>query len=312
MGLITPSEIREEVLNYFNTGGGKRYYLGLKDFDKNYGIREGSRTDWTGYPASGKTELCLELLWNCSNYYDHKHLVYMPDAGSIAETIAKLFHKITGKRMEKYYFDKDGKHEVFNRATTQEIDRHLPEILHYFKIYKPHPKELVTPAKIWNYAEQNQHELGIFGVIVDSWNNLYHDVEGMREDKWLAKSLQHGNTIVERTGLHFHTIVHPKTVKLKDGKVIMPTFHEIKGGSEWGNYGKSIITVHRDRNVDFTDISFEKVKGANIGVRGMTTLHYDVQAARYYEISNENGGQRRYAEKEPTQMKLQPNKEFES
>lgn len=315
MDLITVQDIRDEMLHYYDTGGGKRYYLGFKNMDAKYAIREGSRTDWTGYPGSGKTELMLECLWNCSNYYDHKHLIYMPDAGAVAEVVAKLFHKITGKQLETHYHDATGRHEVVNRANKSEIDRYLPEILHYFKIYNPPPKVLVSPKVLWDHAVEIQHTEKIFNAVIDSWNNMHHDTNGEREDKWLAKQLQYGNKLVEDTGLHFHTIIHPRSTRMKDGQAVMPTYHEMKGGSEWGNYGKSIIIVHRDNNVDYTDVSFGKVKGANIGVRGLTTIHYDVPRAKYYEIEHTEGGQRRYAQPEgenkttpePKPKELKPN-----
>lgn len=323
MDVVNIQEIRAELLEYFDTSGGLRHYVGFDCLDMNYGIREGSRTDWTGYPGSGKTELLIECVWNTMQYYDHKYLVHMPDAGSRAETIAKLFHKVTGKRMEKHYWDKDGKHTVFNRATKQDIDRYLPEILHFFKIYTPPKKKLITPKALWDYGVEIQKEENIFGVICDSWNNLHHDTGDLREDKWLAKTLQYGNALVEDTGLHFHTIIHPRSVKMKDGKAIMPSYHEMKGGSEWGNYAKTVIVVHREKNVDYTDVSFEKVKGANIGVKGLRTIHYDVSKGKYYEV-NMTTGEKMFAKKplvdtvkiDTEQLTietkpLQPNKDFE-
>lgn len=287
--ILKPADIRNEVMHYFRTGGRPRYFVGHGCLDKFYGIREGSRTDWTGYPGSGKTELMIECLWNTSNYHNHKHLIHMPDAGSRVEVISKLFHKVTGKRMEKYYWTKDGRQETDPGflATEQEIDRNLPEILHFFQVYEP-GKKLVTPELFWNYAVDNQKKLGIFSAVIDSWNYMHHDLQGEREDKWLAKTLQLGNDLVEESGLHFHTIIHPRSAKLKDGKLQPPTYHEMKGGSEWGNYAKTVIVVHWPTGQLETEVHIEKAKGANIGIKGMCLMGYDIGKGKYYtqEIIN--------------------------
>ena len=281
MDIVKPADVRDKLCHYIKKGGPKRYYIGHKSLDRHYGVREGSRTDWSGYPASGKTELMIETIWNCSQYYEHKHLINMPDAGSKEEIIAKLFHKVTGKRMEKYYWTNEGRQETDNLATVQELDRYLPEILHYFKIIKS--DQLLSPSQFWLEAEKMQSEHGIFSAVIDSWNHMFHDTDGEREDKWLAKTLQLGNDIVERSGLHFHTIIHPRSAKIKDGKLQPPTYHELKGGSEWGNYAKSVIIVHRVKSEQFSEIHIEKAKGANIGIKGMIVLHFDIKTGKYYE-----------------------------
>lgn len=294
--ILNVQDIQNELIYYLKSGGKERFYLGFESLDKLYGIREASRTDWTGYPGSGKTELLIESLWNCSKYYDHKHLIFMPDAGSTIEVIAKLFHKITNKRLEKYYWNEYGRQETDYLAEEKDVYRYLPEILEYFKVFNP-KKTAVTPKIFWDFAVENKEELGIFSAVVDSWNNLYHDSEGMRDDKWLANTLQYGNTLVEQSGLHFHTIIHPKTARVKDGKVITPTYHEMKGGSEWGNYAKSIIIVHRDRENNLTEVIIDKAKGSNIGVRGNLQLGFDVSRGKYFEYDFKNGGSNKYAEK---------------
>jgi predicted ATP-dependent serine protease len=111
MGVVKLQEIREEVIDLYKNGGGNVFYCGFKRLAPHYNVKEGSCTDWTGYPGSGKTELLFEVLRNCSEFYDHKHLIYMPDAGSNAEVVAKLLHKFSGKQFNEHYYDSDGKQQ---------------------------------------------------------------------------------------------------------------------------------------------------------------------------------------------------------
>ena len=98
--VIKHDEILPKLLNLYKNGGGKTFYLGFNNLAQYYSIKEGGCTDWTGYAGSGKTELLLECLVNCSNWYGHKHLINMPDAGSNEEVVAKLIHKLSGKQFD--------------------------------------------------------------------------------------------------------------------------------------------------------------------------------------------------------------------
>ena len=299
MGIVQLHDIRDEVIQLYKDGGGKVFYCGFKKLAPHYNIKEGSCTDWTGYPGSGKTELLFELLKNCSEYYDHKHLIYMPDAGSNAEVIAKLLHKFSGKQFHEHYYDAQGqRQEIENRITLQEVDRYILDVLNYFHIYNPkqsNRSKQVTPTEFWEYAVANKSKLSLFSAVIDSWNYMRHDTDGFsREDKWLEATLSNRNELAESSGLHFHTIIHPKTAKKdKDGRVVMPDMHQLKGGSEWGNNAKSVIIVHRDFDSHTTDVKVDKAKPNIVGVRGTTCLSYDIKQGKYFEILR--GGDKKYA-----------------
>lgn len=311
MGIIEENEIKASLMHYYKTGGGKTYYAGFRNLAPHYSVKTGGVTDWTGHAGSGKTELLLEILKNCSEWYGHKHLIYMPDAGTVEEVIGKLIHKLSGKSFDEFYYNKEGKKVMIeNRVTEAEIYRYLPEVLEYFKIFDPkkNRSKAITPTKFWEYAEKNKRELGIFSAVIDSWNYLKHDTEEYaREDKWLEATLSNRNEIAERSGLHLHTIIHPtKARKDKDGRIIIPDMHDLKGGSEWSANGKTIIIVHREFNSKITDIKIDKAKPKIVGVRGMTCLEYDLNKGAYFELIDEYGGRKQYATREQKPEKPTP------
>lgn len=124
MDIVKTEEIRDRLMDYYETGGGVVYNLGLKSLAPFYSIKEGGCTDWSGLPGSGKTEFLLDCLKYCSRHYRHKHLIHMPDAGTIEEVIAKLIHKMSGKQFEEFYINADGnKVLIENRVTPDEMDR---------------------------------------------------------------------------------------------------------------------------------------------------------------------------------------------
>ena len=295
MNIYTKEEIEAQVMDHYIGGGGNVFYLGFKNLSKHYQILEGSRTDWTGYPGSGKTELLLECLNNTSEWYGHKHLLHMPDAGSIAELSAKLLHKMSGKQFKEFYHNKDGdKVKIENRLTEFEVRQLLPQMLNNYVLFdsrkhiegKVGASKSVTPRELWQFGADNKKDLGIFSVVIDSWNYMRHDVSsGQRYDQWLESELSFGNDLSESSKLHFHTIVHPKSPVKVQGKIAMPDYHEMKGGSEWGNNGKSIIICHREFDSNTLDIKVNKAKPEIIGIRGLCSLNYDLKLGKYYQYS---------------------------
>jgi hypothetical protein len=297
MDIIKADTVRERLREYYHTGGGSTFYLGFKGLGSLYSIKEGGCTDWSGLPGSGKTEVLLDSLKFCSRHYKHKHLIHMPDAGTVEEVIGKLIHKMSGKQFEEFYFDTDGnKRLIENRVTEEELEHYLPIVLEYFKILDPEKSnnsKALTPKEFWQFAADNKKELGIFSGVIDSWNYMKHDVGALRYDQWLEDTLSFRNELAERNDLHFHTIIHPKSGKKVEGKLQMPDMHDLKGGSEWSNNGKSIIIVHREFGSMVTDIKVNKAKPRIVGVQGLTALQYDLQKGAFYESVN---GTKHFAE----------------
>jgi len=297
-------ELRNALLEHHETGGGRVYYVGFNAMSKYYSMKEGGVTDWTGNPGSGKTELLLECLKNVSKWHDKKHLIHMPDAGSPAEVVGKIMHKMTGKQFEEFYYDKDGrKIKIQNRLKPDEIFRLLPDVLKSFHIFKPQggkSSKAITPREFWDYAAKNKNKLNIFSAVIDSWNYMKHDIGNQRPDQWLESELSYRNELAEKTGIHFHTIIHPKSEKRdKNGKKIMPDMHSLKGGSEWANNAKTVIVTHREFESGITDIKIDKAKPRVVGVQGICSLRFDLSKGAFYENIK---GEKHFAHKDPVDV----------
>jgi len=314
MDIIKETEIKERLKEYYHTGGGTTFYLGHKTLGQFYSIKEGGCTDWSGLPGSGKTEVLLDSLKFCSRHYKHKHLIHMPDAGTPEEVIGKLIHKMSGKQFEEFYYNEKGeKQKILYRVTESDLEHYLPIVMEYFKILDPkkdNNSKAVTPKEFWQFAVDNKKELGIFSGVIDSWNYMRHDVGPMRYDQWLEDTLSFRNELAERNRLHFHTIIHPKSGGKEKGKTLMPDMHDLKGGSEWANNGKSIIIVHREFGSTVTDIKINKAKPNIVGKQGLTCLSYDLKVGAFYEFKD---GVKQFAKPIKNDYKpkeLEPNKDF--
>lgn len=282
MKVLSANDMEELLMNSLKNPR-KVYNPGFNIFSQYYNVLEGSCTDWTGYPVSGKTELLLEVLMNMYNFYQWRHLIYMPDAGSTTEVLQDLLRKYSGQSFADHYFYQGQKFINPTKVTEQDIRKYKFELHNAFAVLDTSKRP--TPIKFWEYAIENKKELNIQGAVIDSWNYLKHDTSGfVREDKWLEDTLSKRNQLAENSGLHFHTIIHPtKPAKMTDGRIPVPTEHDMKGGSEWFNNAKSIILVHRESKMtNIADIYIKKAKPRIVGQAGMFSLNFDAKKAKYY------------------------------
>jgi hypothetical protein len=275
-------DVLDKLKKHRDTYNDKGKYLGFQSIENHYSMMLGTCTDWTGQPTSGKTQVLMELLLNTSKYYGWKHLVYFPDVGTNIEVIADLMHKLTGKTFDPKYK---------NVITDEEIGRELEWICHHFKILtKEDNSATMTPFEFWDYAVEVQKTEGIQTACIDSWKDMYHDYKKYGSyATYLEVVLPYRNKLAEDHKLHFHTIIHPSKIEKENGKRPPVTPHNLKGGSEWYNSGKCMITVHREDPEGIeVELHYHKMKPRAAGSKGMSRLQFDVGKLVYYE-ENELG-----------------------
>lgn len=273
------SIIYNQVEKYLVKGGEPGLNVGFSCLNDLYTHKEGGVTDWTGFPASGKTYFCLEILMNLSEKYGYRHGLLVPDIGTDREVIAKLIKMRTGKDFNDKYH---------NKITNDEMAKELPWILHHFVLLgKNDMKKGITPLNFWEFVCNYKDGAGKLNTgLLDSWKNLQHIYSG-REDLYLDEILSVRNEMAEGAKVHFHTIAHAvKTDQDNSGKRRIPTAWDIKGGGSWFANGKNIITVDFPKKDDNkVNLYISKVKPEDVGKIGavIDKLRLDLRRGRYYE-----------------------------
>jgi hypothetical protein len=282
-------EYQKKLLDYHDKCGLPGLELGFKTLNQFYTHKNSGITDWTGFPASGKTYFVLEILMQLTEKYGHRHALYVPDLGTYYETIAKLVKMHTGKDFEKKYQNQIGVGELLNR---------IPQISHNFKILiKEDYKQPITPQQFWEFVAEYQDDFGKLQTgTIDSWKNMSKEFGNLREDQYLDMVLSYRNEVAEQGNVHFHTIAHPNKTELEDTKSNngqrkrrVPTAQDIKGGDAWFANGKNIITVDwPDEGSSFIDLHIWKVKPENVGKKGkvIQQISLDLKKGRYFEKVN--------------------------
>jgi len=270
-------EVIDDLFRYRNNYHEKGKYLGFEGMDEYYSMSLGNCTDWTGFPMSGKTQVLMECLMNTSRFYGWKHLVYFPDVGSNVEIIADLINKKTGKSFNP---------SNYNVITDDEILQAIEWITHHFKVLtRDDIKAKMTPIEFWDYAVQLKKDEGLETASIDSWKDLnhpYNDYGGYAQ--YLEFVLPYRNQIAEDNDLHLHTIIHPKLTEKENGKRSAPVPYDLKGGSEWFNSGKCMVTVHREDPTYYkAELYFNKIKPRSNGKIGKHEIYFDKEKLVYFE-----------------------------
>lgn len=281
--IIDYSKKSREFEDFHKTGGVAMNYAGFECLEGVFKFALDGITDITGTPASGKTEFALELLFYQTEAFGLRHLIYAPDIGSYNE----IRRKLLVKHYRRSFRGKE------NSITQAEIIQATAFIDTYFLIAsKDDVKKPLSPIDLWNFTSEYEDRNGIINTcFIDSWKNLSHEYSS-REDTYLDYVLSYRNELAETKQKHFMTIAHPKNVEIqmsKDGKKPkrrVPDANDISGGASWYRNGKVIITVDRpDKDSDFSDIYFSKIKPDTLG-RQKTLFgdfEFDWRKSRYRE-----------------------------
>ena len=279
------SDIEKGLAHYHKHGAEAGVYCGFKNIHEFYNMKLGGCTDWTGMAQSGKTQLCLEFLYNTSVFYGWVHMLMVPDIGDKIEVMAILIHIATGKTFDKRYRNFIELKKAFDQCDW---------ILRHFKIIEKVDRSAkISPVDFWEFCETYKKTNQLNTGVIDSWKDMNHNYGdyGGNYAMYLSNVLPIRNEIAERNKLHFHTIIHPKTPRRgKDGKILHPQVDDMEGGAQWNNSGKTIISVHRDFDQTDVDIMFLKVKPRVVGKRGNTQLGFNWETARYFNQQVDGSG----------------------
>lgn len=280
--LANHNKLRQSFDDYHKYGGKNMNYIGFECIDKHLKFPLDGIIDLTGYPASGKSEFALELMFYQSESFGLRHLIYAPDIGNYNEIRRKLLTKYCRKTFR-------GEGGITN---TDILHASAWIDTHFLIAVKRDYTKPIEPKMLWDFTAQYEDQNGIINTCyVDAWKNLFHQYTG-REDLYLDYILSYRNEVAEQSKRTFITVAHPskteieKPINGEKPKRRIPDANDIKGGGAWFANGKNIITVdYPDKSQTFTDIFISKVKPDVLGRPGviMQKIEFDWRKSRYRE-----------------------------
>lgn len=283
--IVPHAQIRAEVEALYKSGGLPRGSVtGWPSVDLLYTVAMGQWTLIGGWPGSGKSEWLDALMVNLAKREEWKFIIFSPENWPLALHHSKILEKYLGRpfnpgptqRMNEEELDAGeewmaGKF-CFAKPDNPTLESILDEAIKRFQY--PALIQSVRPHKV--------------GVVIDPWNQLEHyRPSGMTETEYISLSLSEVIRVCRDAQFHVWIVAHPtKMMRGKDGKLPIPTPHDVSGGANWWNKADNAITIWRDQgeNSAEVEIHVQKIRFRHIGRVGLATLRYNRVTGQYSEI----------------------------
>ncbi|MFZ7112452.1 MAG: DnaB-like helicase C-terminal domain-containing protein [Desulfatiglandales bacterium] len=161
----------------------------------------------------------------------------------------------------------------------------LNELNDYIHFIVP-DEELMTVDTILDKARIAIFRYGVKGIVIDPWNEVEHQFNGLREDQYISLQLTKIRQFARKNGVHVWVVAHPRNLHKDDfGNYKPPTMYEISGGAHWRNKADNGICIHRpDYQTDKAKIYVQKIRFREIGKIGEATLKYMHATGRYDDL----------------------------
>ena len=276
--IIPYAQIAAEVKDLYEAGGlPKGIPVGWPSVNELYTVALHQWTLITGTPGSGKSEFLDAVMVNLAKNGDWHFVIYSPENWPLALHHSKIIEKYIGKPFNP---------GMTPRLDEVDLDAAQEWMRGKFHFAKPNRPDIVSILDEANdfACMATRH----CGIVIDPWNQLEHyRPPGMSETEYVSQVLSQVITWVRERNCHLWLVAHPaKMQKNKDGKLPIPTPHDVSGSAHFWNKADNCITVWRDQS-DYQNqdvqIHVQKIRFRHIGRIGLATFSYDRITGRYSE-----------------------------
>lgn len=246
------------------------------DLDRLWRIQKGRLNIITGTPGSGKSQFLDMIAVKMHINYGWRFSMFSPEMMPLSLHLSMLVSKLVGKPFDKHELPKDLYQEARDR---------VKDLVHFID---PENYELDTILAIAKYQVR---KYGCDGLIIDPWNDLMQDGDGITKTDDINTALLKILTFAQRQDIAAFVMAHPtKQERKKDGTFPKTTLNDISGGAHFRNRADAGIVLIRHNaddpdntsHADYTEIVSEKQRFPNLGKLGTTYLKYQVGVGRFH------------------------------
>lgn len=276
-GIYRVSDLREKVLQLYQTGRKSGEHPGWEGLASLYTIKKKQFTVFTGIPGSGKTAVLDNLLVNLSIGSGWRHAVCSVENQPLEDHLSTLLEIYAGEPFSP---------GPTPRMTKDMVERGLDWFEKHFFFVLPDESE-----RTLNGIISLVNELDVDGVVIDPWNELEHRrPPQMTETEYVSQSLSKMRHHARLHDQHWWLVAHPTKLQ-KDkstGKYLVPTLYDIAGSAHFRNKADFGLVVWRDAEdpQSPSTVFVQKVRFRWCGQLGQCDLYFDRVTGRYSETPN--------------------------
>lgn len=271
-GVFTVSDFEESLDALFEHGMQKGVTIGHECFDRLCSFETKRLLTVTGIPGSGKSEFIDEIAERLNMRYGWRFAYFSPENAPLAYHASKLIEKFTGKKFSK---------ETLTYGEYKQVKQHLETDFFFIS-----PKDDYRLETILERAKFLVRRKGIKALVIDPYNRLEDESDGMSETKYISRQLDRLTNFAQQNDVLVILMAHPtKQTKNKDGVIEAPTLYDISGSAHFYNKTDFGIVVHRNRVENTVEVIVQKVKFRHLGEVGTALFKYNLNNGRYTDYT---------------------------
>ena len=264
-------KIGDELDELYNNGLPQGIRIGYPNLDNLMRLEKGRLIIITGTPGSGKSQFLDQVAVKMNVHHEWRFSLFSPEMMPLALHMAMLVSKYTGKPFRK---------DELNPMTYQRAKERVKDAFHFID---PEDYDL---DNILNIARYQVRKYGCDALIIDPWNDLTMDGNGITKTDDINTALLKILTFAQRMNVVVFVMAHPSKIgRNKDGSTPEPTLSDISGSIHFYNRADIGIVVVRTKEEDgreYTKIKIQKMRFANLGAVGETYFKYGVGVGRFH------------------------------
>lgn len=270
--VVRVNDLESQLDNFYKNGVQNGYKIGLSDFDGIFSTYTKQFIVVTGFPSSGKSDFVDQMTVGYNMMYGWKTAYASTENYPQYLHIDKLIRKLYGKT-PKY---EDTKKEDWKKCV-----RHIND--NFFFIDYEDGFDL---EKVLQKGEELVKRMGIRCLVIDPFNKV-RDKENLNLSitDYTNMYLNKIDSFCKKNDVLVILVAHPTKPQNDKGRLVEPTFYDVKGGGEFYDMSPHGILVHRDYEEGTVKVKVLKVKFANLGEnQAHVNFYYNVNNGRYTKI----------------------------
>jgi len=250
-GLHGAKEYKQAIQDIYEGKVQKVFSTGLEELDQIYKVMPTTFNLITGIPNHGKSNFLDQILMNLAEKYGWKFVVYSPE-----HSTPNHIRRLSEKRVRKP-FDIG----MFERISQDELDGAIDFIDNHFKFIE-NTDEIPTIDFILKKCKSAKQRFGVNGLVIDPFNQISPErSNNKREDEHIRDIIVKCQQFARNHQMVVWMVAHPHKLHRNDSGVIPPPdLYQVSGSAHWANLCDVGLVVHRDFEVNTTQIITRKIR----------------------------------------------------
>lgn len=274
--VLRVSDIVGKLDDFYKNGVKNGYKIGLDGFDNIFSTYTKQFLVVTGFPSSGKSDFVDQMTIGYNMMYGWKTAYASTENFPQYLHVDKLVRKLYGRTPD--YEDTKKKDWI---DCVEHINKNF-----FFIDYE----EGFDLDKVLSKGEELVKRLGIRCLVIDPYNKV-RDKENLNLSitDYTNIYLNKIDNFCKKNDVVCILVAHPTKPQSDKGKLIEPTFYDVKGGGEFYDMSPHGILVHRDYDQGLVKVKVLKVKFSNLGEnQAHVNYGWNVNNGRYTKIKEGN------------------------